>query len=93
MADALGTYFTVHKQGEALNKAYTLQDLRTFYNVGDCGFANPGHHGTPNQRYRSAAWGADLVKSADDQGHILPSLTVAGAFDKALPELVAPDAN
>lgn len=93
MADALGTYFTVHKQGEALNKDYTLQDLQTFYNVGDCGFTNPGHHGTPNQRYRSAAWAAGLVKSADDQGHILPSLTVAGAFDKALPALVAPDAN
>ncbi|GAA3484946.1 hypothetical protein [Streptomyces yanii] len=93
MADALGTYFTVHKLGESLNKAYTLQDLQTFYNVGDCGFSNPGHHGTPNQRYRSSAWAADLVKSADDQGHILPSLTVADSFEKVLPELVAPDAR
>jgi hypothetical protein len=93
MADALGTYFTVHKRGESLNKAYTLQDLKTFYNVGDCSFSNPGHHGTPNQRYRSAAWGADQVKDADDQGHILPSLTVGESFDKALPDLVAPDAG
>ncbi|MFE7329298.1 hypothetical protein ACFU8W_30805 [Streptomyces sp. NPDC057565] len=93
MADALGTYFTVHKRGESLNKAYTLQDLQTFYNVGDCSFSNPGHHGTPNQRYRSSAWAADLVKSADDQGHILPSLTVADSFEKVLPELVAPDAR
>ncbi|MEU6657843.1 hypothetical protein [Streptomyces sp. NPDC046821] len=93
MADAMGTYFTVHKRGESLNKAYTLQDLQTFYNVGDCSFANPGHHGTPNQRYRTSAWGADLAKSASDQGHILPSLTVADSFEKVLPELVAPDAR
>ncbi|MFB6961133.1 hypothetical protein ACFCYB_30005 [Streptomyces sp. NPDC056309] len=93
MADALGTYFTVHKRGESLNKAYTLQDLQTFYNVGDCSFSNPGHHGTPNQRYRSSAWAVGLVKSADDQGHILPSLTVADSFEKVLPEIVAPDAR
>ncbi|MEU0836795.1 hypothetical protein [Streptomyces sp. NPDC005969] len=93
MADALGTYFTVHKRGESLNKAYTLQDLQTFYNVGDCSFSNPGHHGTPNQRYRISAWAADLVKSADNQGHILPSLTVADSFEKVLPEIVAPDAR
>lgn len=93
MADAFGTYFTVHKRGESLNKAYTLQDLQTFYNVGDCSFSSPGHHGTPNQRYRSSAWAADLVKSDDNQGHILPSLTVAGSFEKVLPEIVAPDAR
>ncbi|MFI9626301.1 hypothetical protein [Streptomyces sp. NPDC052042] len=93
MADALATYFTVHKRGESLNKAYTLQDLQTFYNVGDCSFSSPGHHGTPNQRYRSSAWAADLVKNDDNQGHILPSLTVADSFEKVLPEIVAPDAR
>ncbi|MFE7108281.1 hypothetical protein ACFU98_23495 [Streptomyces sp. NPDC057575] len=93
MADAFGTYFTVHKRGESLNKAYTLQDLQTFYNVGDCSFSSPGHHGTPNQRYRSSAWAADLVRSDDNQGHILPSLTVADSFEKVLPEIVAPDAR
>ncbi|SCE98206.1 hypothetical protein GA0074695_2654 [Micromonospora viridifaciens] len=93
MADAFATYFTVHKRGESLNKAYTLQDLQTFYNVGDCSFSNPGHHGTPNQRYRSSDWAVDLVKGADDQGHILPSMTVADAFEKVLPEIVAPDAH
>ncbi|HWC21949.1 MAG TPA: hypothetical protein VG502_06580 [Flexivirga sp.] len=93
MADAFGTYFTVSKHGESLNKAQTLQDLQTFYNVGDCGFSNPGHHGTPNQRYRAAEWGADLAKSQSDQGHVLPSLAVDAAFEKALPQITAPDAN
>ncbi len=93
MADAFGTYFTVSKHGASLNKAYTLQDLQTFYDVGDCSFSNPGHHGTPNQRYRSAEWGATLAKSAPNQGHVLPSLTVAAGFEKALPGIVAPDAD
>ncbi|MEF3404293.1 hypothetical protein [Agromyces sp. CCNWLW203] len=91
MADAFATYFTVSKRGAALNKEYTLQDLQTFYNVGDCSFANSGHHGTPNQRYASAAWGANLAQSADDLGHVLPSMTVAAGFEQVLPELVAPD--
>lgn len=93
MADAFGTYFTVSKHGESLNKAQTLQDLRTFYNVGDCAFSSPGHHGTPNQRYRAAEWGADLAKGQSNQGHVLPSLTVAAGFEQALPQITAPDAN
>ncbi|WP_415950564.1 hypothetical protein [Streptomyces sp. KLOTTS4A1] len=93
MADAFATYYTVHKRGEALNKAYTLQNLETFYNVGDCSFANPGHHGTPNQRYGASVWAADLTKGEDNQGHILPSMTFADRFERALPELTAPDAN
>ena len=92
MADALGTYFTVSKHGESLNKAQTLQDLQTFYTVGDCAFDQAGHHGTPNQRYRAAEWGADLVKSQSDQGHVLPSLTVGAGFDGALAQITAPDA-
>lgn len=93
MADAFGSYFTVSKHGESLNKADTLKDLQTFYNVGDCAFTNPGHHGTPNQRYRAAKWGADLAQSADNQGHVMPSLEVDAAFEKALPAITAPDAN
>ena len=54
-----------------------LQAERTFYEVGDCAFDNPGHHGTPNQRVRASQWGADLANSAQKQGHILPSLSVA----------------
>ena len=37
-------------------------------------------------------WGADLASSAQKQGKVLPSLTVAQRFDAALPRLVAPDA-
>ena len=93
MADALGTYFTVHSRGEALNAARTLADQQTFYNVGDCGFTSAGHHGTPLQRQRSATWATSVVDAAPNQGHILPSLQFATLFDQQLPMLVAPDAH
>jgi hypothetical protein len=93
MADAFGTYFATHSRGLALNAKRVLQAERTFYEVGDCAFASPGHHGTPNQRMRASQWGADLANGAQKQGHVLPSLAVADRFDDALPSLVKPDAG
>jgi hypothetical protein len=93
MADAFGTYFVTHSRGLALNAKRVLQAEKSFYEVGDCAFTNDGHHGTPNQRLRASQWGATLASSAQKQGHILPSLTVARQFDAELPELVRPDAH
>jgi hypothetical protein len=93
MADAFGTYFATHSRGLSLNAKRVLQAEKTFYEVGDCAFNNDGHHGTPNQRLRASQWGANLADSAQKQGHILPSMTVAKQFDAALPSLVAPDAR
>ena len=50
MADAMAAYFGVHKKGLALNKKRVIDALLSFYTVGDCEFADPGHHGTPLQR-------------------------------------------
>jgi len=69
-----------------------LDTEKTFYEVGDCAFNDPGHHGTPNQRMRTSTWAADLANAARPQGPILPSLTFAALFEAKLPELVAPDA-
>jgi hypothetical protein len=93
MADAFGTYYAVHARGAALNAARTLDDQRTFYNVGDCGFANPDHHGTPLQRFRTAQWAASVVTEAPDQGHRLGGVEFARLFDAQLPVLVAPDSH
>lgn len=93
MADALGTYFATHSRGLTLNAKRVLRAVETFQVVGDCSFDDVNHHGTPAQRARAAQWGVDLADSAQKQGHVLPSLTVAGRFDDALPELVAPDAR
>jgi len=92
MADAFGTYFGVHARGLALNTKRVLDTEKTFYEVGDCAFNDPGHHGTPNQRMRTSTWAADLANAARPQGPILPSLTFAALFEAKLPELVAPDA-
>lgn len=92
MADAFGTYFVTHARGLALNAKRVLTAEKTFYEVGDCQFTSPGHHGTPAQRLRSSTWAANLASSARPQGKILPSLTVAGLFQKELPAIVAPDA-
>ena len=93
MADAFGSYFATHSRGLALNAKRVLQVEKSFYEVGDCAFDNPGHHGTPNQRMRASQWGVDLAASAQKQGHILPSMTVDREFEAALPGLVAPDAS
>jgi hypothetical protein len=92
MADAFGTYFVTHARGLALNAKRVLQAEQTSFEVGDCQFADPGHHGTPLQRLRSATWAADLADAARPQGKIMPSLVFADLFEQALSEIVAPDA-
>lgn len=93
MADSFSTYFLTHARGEALNAKRLLPSLRAFYEIGDCAFDNPGHHGTPNQRMRAATWGADVAAQALPQGYILPALTLDATFEQKLPEFVAPDAE
>ena len=92
MADAFGTYFVTHARGLALNAKRVLQAELTSFEVGDCQFADPGHHGTPLQRLRSATWAANLAAAARPHGVILPSLRFADLFEQKLPEIVAPDA-
>ncbi|MBO0841829.1 MAG: hypothetical protein J2O46_01490, partial [Nocardioides sp.] len=91
-ADALGTYFMVHVHGEHLRKGDVLTDEKTFYEVGDCNYDSDGHHGTPNQRYRSASWAADLAETTTPKGQALPSRTFDSDFEQELPTIVAPDA-
>jgi hypothetical protein len=89
MADAMAVYYGVSKKGLALNSKRVVNALLTFYNVGDCSFDDPIHHGTPLQRQRAAAWGADLAAAARPRSLVLPSETVAGRFDEALPNIAA----
>jgi hypothetical protein len=89
MADGMASYFGVHKTGLALNKKRVVDALLSFYTVGDCQFASPGHHGTPVQRERAGMWGADLASAAQPKSFVLPAATVAGMFDAALPGIVS----
>ncbi len=92
MADAYATYYAVHARGLALNTRRVLEAQETFFVVGDCAFADPNHHGTPQQRMRASAWAAALAEEARPQGEILSAAAFAALFDAELPELVAPDA-
>ncbi|HEY0972251.1 MAG TPA: hypothetical protein VGE02_14880 [Gemmatimonadales bacterium] len=92
MADAMSAYFLTHKRGAAMNQKRVVQFLEVFYQIGDCGFTSPGHHGTPNQRMAAAQFGFDLADAAQKQGHILTSEQFHDLFVEAYPEIVAPDA-
>ena len=91
MADAMSAYYLTHKRGAAMNKHRVAAFLEVFFEIGDCAFTNPGHHGTPNQRMAAAQWGFDLADQARKQGHILTSEQVHALFVAAYPELIAPD--
>ena len=92
MADAYSAYYLTHKRGAAMNRKRVAQFLEVFFQIGDCAFDNPGHHGTPNQRMRAAELGFRLAAQAQKQGHILSSEQFHDLFVAAFPDLVAPDA-
>lgn len=89
MADAMASYYATHKKGLALNRKRVADALLSFYTVGDCQFASPGHHGTPLQRERAADWGADLAAAAKPRSAVLPAETVIELFDDALPGIIS----
>ncbi|HEU4698770.1 MAG TPA: hypothetical protein VFS40_06285 [Gemmatimonadales bacterium] len=92
MSDAMSAYYLTHARGAAMNQKRVEQFLEVFYEIGDCAFSDPGHHGTPNQRMAAARFGFQLAAEAQKQGHILPSAEVHARFVAAYPGLVAPDA-
>ena len=92
MADAYAGYFAAHARGLSLNAKRVVDAQQTFFELGDCSFADPGHHGTPDQGVRASAWATDLASRARPQGHVLPAADVATLFDEQLPTIVAPDA-
>jgi hypothetical protein len=89
MADSFAAYFLTHARGDALQYKRIQQFDQLFFQLGDCGFTNPSHHGTSLQRLRAADWGYSVVQDAPDQGHILPGLTFGTLFESELPIIVA----
>jgi hypothetical protein len=92
MADAMSAYFLTHARGAALNQKRVEQFLQVFYQIGDCAFTDPGHHGTPNQRLAAARFGFKVAAEFQKQGHILTSAEFHALFVAKFPDLVAPDA-
>ncbi|MEU4193168.1 hypothetical protein AB0E69_14825 [Kribbella sp. NPDC026611] len=92
-ADAFSAYFLTHARGESMNWKRVQDFGQMFYQLGDCGFTAAGHHGTPNQRMRSALWAAGLAASLRPRGFILPARTFNDDFAAQYPQLIAPDAT
>jgi hypothetical protein len=93
MADGFGTYFVAHKRGLSFKGVRLHKAEQAFFEVGDCAFDNPGHHGTPNQRLRASIWGAGLAAKAKPPFRVIPSLTLADKFERQLPIITRPDAK
>lgn len=93
MADAMAAYYLTHARGATLRQKRVEQFLQVFYQIGDCAFTDPGHHGTPNQRLAAAQFGFRLADEAQKQGHILSSEEFHELFLAYYPTLIAPDAK
>ena len=79
-ADFITGYYLTHKRGATYNWKRVEDFLSAFFNIGDCGFENPGHHGTPAQRLAAAKAGYDLANGAQKKGKILSQEAVHLAF-------------
>jgi hypothetical protein len=90
MADALAAYYHTHARGESMNRKRVEQFLQVFFQIGDCAFTSPGHHGTPIQRMRAAQFGFDVADQAHPQGHILTADQFHARFVAIYTTLVAP---
>ena len=88
MADAYSAYYVMHQNLGKTDKQQVRDLLRVFFNIGDCAFDNPGHHGTPNQRQAAADFGIDV---ASTPGPILTQQQFHALFVAKYPEIIAPD--
>ena len=93
MADAFGAYYLAHAKGATFQAKRIVDTFKIVREIGDCNFASPGHHGTPNQREAAAMWGAELAASAKKQGHVNSATLMLTLFELELPDLIAPDAD
>lgn len=92
MADAWAAYYLTHKRGGTMNQKRVEQFLEVFFQIGDCAFSDPSHHGTPNQRMAAAQWGFDLADSQQKNGMIMSSEQFHDAFVGAYLGFIQPDA-
>jgi hypothetical protein len=91
MADALAAYYLTHKRGATMNWKRVQQFLEVFFNIGDCAFANPNHHGTPKQRMRAAKYGYDVAQAEKEKGKISSSADFIDAFNDAVDDIISDD--
>jgi len=79
-ADFFAAYYMTHKRGATYNWKRVADFNELFFNIGDCQFTSPGHHGTPDQRMRAAEAGFEFAKSQKKNGQLLSANQVHFAF-------------
>ena len=89
MADAYSGYYLAHQNLGKTDKQQIRDAERAFFNLGDCAFDDPGHHGTPNQREAAVDFGIEVA--ANDGGTILTQQQFHALFVAKYPEIIAPD--
>ncbi len=87
-ADFFTGYYLTDKRGGTFNWKRVEDFLSTFFEIGDCGFDSPGHHGTPDQRLEAAYEGFKLADDMLKKGHVLSATEVHQAFLESLPSIV-----
>jgi len=88
MADAYSGYYLAHQNLGKTTKQQIRDAERAFFNLGDCAFDNPGHHGTPNQREAAVDFGMQV---ASEGGPLLNQQAFHARFVTKYPDLIAPD--
>ena len=86
-ADFVSSYYMTHKRGATYNMKRIEQYLVNFFQIGDCSFTSPGHHGTPLQRLDASNRGNELAKSAQKKGKILSAEEIHMAFVEVLDDI------
>ena len=89
MADAYSGYYLGHQNLGKTTKQQIRDAERAFFNLGDCAFDNPGHHGTPNQREAAVDFGMEVA--ANDGGTILTQQQFHALFVAKYADIIAPD--
>ena len=89
MADAYSGYYLAHQNLGKTTKQQIRDAERAFFNLGDCAFDNPGHHGTPNQREAAVDFGMEVA--ANDGGTILTQQQFHALFVAKYLDIIAPD--
>ncbi|MEZ7494546.1 hypothetical protein QO206_03550 [Leeuwenhoekiella aequorea] len=79
-ADFFAAFYMTHKRGATFNWKRVEEFNELFFNIGDCQFTSPGHHGTPAQRMRAAEAGYDFAKSLQKNGKLLSADEVHESF-------------
>jgi hypothetical protein len=90
MADAFAAYDLAHVRGATFRTKRLADAATAAWNIGDCEFDSPNHHGTPDQRRSAVAWGVAQATDPRPTSGMIPATALVDEFDTALISLLEP---